>query len=193
MNDLERQKLLDCIVLYSTHTKNCGLVKLFKLLYFTDMLHFGQTGRTVTGLDYSAWQWGPVPRELFFETKLPNDDMQSVVKFEQPPSNDSMAVVPQRTRIIPVEINRGTPNLTTREKRIAKELIEIFYDVNAEDISVISHAHNGPWDRAWRKGPGTEINKFDSVNIVMGSVKASKLEELVERAEDHSEGKECFG
>jgi uncharacterized phage-associated protein len=38
-----------------------------KLLYFLDFIHFKQTGKCVTGLDYYAWKRGPVPKKLFDE------------------------------------------------------------------------------------------------------------------------------
>ncbi|MFC1858011.1 Panacea domain-containing protein [Thermodesulfobacteriota bacterium] len=38
-----------------------------KLLYFLDFIHFKHTGKSVTGLDYYAWQMGPVPRDLYEE------------------------------------------------------------------------------------------------------------------------------
>ena len=60
----EREKLIQAINFFATHTKRCGKVKLFKLLYFLDFEPFQPTGRSVTGQDYSAWPMGPVPVAL---------------------------------------------------------------------------------------------------------------------------------
>jgi len=59
-----RQKLIHAVVFFASNTKYCGKVKLFKLLYLLDFGHFRQTGRSVTGLDYLAWKFGPVPLAL---------------------------------------------------------------------------------------------------------------------------------
>jgi uncharacterized phage-associated protein len=68
-----REKLINAIIYFATHTKYCGKTKLMKLLYFLDFKYFKQTGKSVTGQDYFAWQMGPVPRDLFEEL---SDDMR---------------------------------------------------------------------------------------------------------------------
>ena len=41
-----------------------GRVKLHKILYYADMLHFASTGRPLTGVDYQKQPFGPVARHL---------------------------------------------------------------------------------------------------------------------------------
>jgi hypothetical protein len=41
-----------------------GAIKLNKLLFFSDFLHYGQTGAPITGATYRRRQFGPVPSEL---------------------------------------------------------------------------------------------------------------------------------
>src|SRR4051794_32133240 len=65
----DREKLINAIIFFSRNTKHCHTLKLFKLLSFLDFEHFRQTGRTVTGLTYAAWENGPVPPALFREIK----------------------------------------------------------------------------------------------------------------------------
>lgn len=67
-----REKLLNAIIYFLKNTKYCGLTKLCKLLYYLDFMHFRETGRAVTGLDYFAWDFGPVPQTLYFELKSPS-------------------------------------------------------------------------------------------------------------------------
>jgi uncharacterized phage-associated protein len=63
----EREKLINAILYFASHTRHCGKIKLFKLLYLLDFEHFRQTGRSVTSLDYRAWELGPVPIRLMQE------------------------------------------------------------------------------------------------------------------------------
>ncbi len=42
--------------------KLLGKIKLLKLLYSLDFCHFKQTGMSVTGIDYFAWEMGLVKR-----------------------------------------------------------------------------------------------------------------------------------
>lgn len=41
-----------------------GNVKLHKILYFADMLHFASTGRALTGVEYQKQKFGPCARHL---------------------------------------------------------------------------------------------------------------------------------
>ena len=63
----ERQKLIHAIIYFASNTRACSKIKMFKLLYFLDFEHFKTTGRSVTGLKYSAWKFGPVPTSLVSE------------------------------------------------------------------------------------------------------------------------------
>lgn len=92
MKDIERQKLIEAIVFFTQSTKWCGSIKLFKLLFFLDMLNFRETGRSVTGLQYTAWPMGPVPISLFEELKAPKPDLAEKVTVVHPAQSDTEAL-----------------------------------------------------------------------------------------------------
>jgi uncharacterized phage-associated protein len=192
MNTLERQKLFEAIGFFTQATKHCGLVKLFKLLYYLDMLHFRETGRPVTGLSYKALPYGPVPTSLYDEVQKPSADFSAAISVQSPPGD--VTDEPARTIITPKK-PLGTRHLTKRELRIASEVAEIFNEVNAKQISDVSHARNGPWDKAKKLGAGKwgiPIDYFDSINLDLGTGKGASLEELRERAADHAESRKHF-
>lgn len=195
MRDLERKKLFEAVAYFLANTKHAGLVKVFKLLYYLDMLHFRETGRSVTGLMYKALPYGPVPTDLYHEVRQPPADMAEALEITAPPPqdpNDPSAAKP-RTVIKAKKIAAGF--LTKREQRIASEVAEIFRDVTAEQISDISHARNGPWDLAKNAGKGKwgyPISFFDSVNLAFGSGKVRSLDELRLRDAEYEEIRKHF-
>src|SRR5262245_53794223 len=67
LNNTYRAKLLNAILFFVKKVKFPSKVKIFKLLFFLDFEHFKQTGRSVTNLDYYAWDFGPVPKDFFIE------------------------------------------------------------------------------------------------------------------------------
>lgn len=195
MQEIERQKLLEAAAYFVTHTKYCGLVKLFKLLYYADMLHFRETGRSITGLSYRALPYGPVPTDLYREVQEPSADMRAVLSIQSPPRGDADDQAPKSTKIGVVG-NPGTPDLTKRELRILREVSEVFSDVTAEQISDISHARNGPWDAAKKAGAGKWgelIDFMDAVNLKIGTGAAKSREELQDRAAEFAEVRAHFG
>ena len=121
--DHHREKLISAIIYFVTNTKYCGKLKLFKQLYFLDFEHFAQTGRSVTGLDYYAWEKGPCPKELYGEFDDPKDDMLTALNFEEVPVNKPR---PMLTLVPKKQFN--PLHFTKREINILKALAEEFYD-----------------------------------------------------------------
>ncbi|MBK7136767.1 MAG: SocA family protein [Rhodocyclales bacterium] len=196
MVDIDRLKLLESIVFFLENTQRCGAVKLFKLLYFLDMLHFRETGRPVTGLQYRALPYGPVPTSLYDEFRNPQADFAATISITAPPSSDALESEPSFTKIAPKNKWRDR-YLTVREKRIASELAEIFKEASASDMSNVSHATNGPWDKAKNRNPGRWTETIDyldalSPTLKMGSGKAINRALLSERSREFSEAKEIF-
>ena len=192
MKSLDRKKLFEAMAFFVKNTKSCGLVKLFKLLYYLDMLHFRETGRPVTGLQYRALPYGPVPTDLYEETRNPLPDLSAAFQISAPPAQDANSPLPT---VIKTKGKIETGHLTKRELRIAREIAEIFHEVNADQISDISHARNGPWDKAKKTGAGKwgiPIDYLDSVNLNFGTGIADPLDELRERAQEHEELRNHF-
>lgn len=75
-----RERLINALVYFSKETLYAGKTKLFKLLYAMDFEHYRETGQSVTGLDYKAWDQGPVPDHLFHEMKGPNVDFNNALR-----------------------------------------------------------------------------------------------------------------
>jgi uncharacterized phage-associated protein len=196
MRDIERKKLFEAAAFFLKYTKYCGLVKLFKLLYFLDMLNFRETGRTVTGLVYTALPYGPVPLSLYDEFQAPKGDLAATFTVKSPPRKEEQLKAPL-TEISPKQ-PLADRYLTVREKRICKELADIFLEATADQMSNVSHATGGPWDKAQSKSPDgwkQIIDFFDALSptLKMGSGKALPKELLKARAAEFDEDKKAFG
>jgi uncharacterized phage-associated protein len=177
-----REKLLHAILYFSTHVKNPSKVKIFKLLYFLDFEHFKETGRSVTNLDYYAYDFGPVPKELYQEVgdnKPPIDfsPFLTIVPFKSEESGKEGGMFKAKQK----------PNLSVfspREQNILERLTEIFRDVDARLISDISHFKNHPWDKTIK-----EKGKFAKIDYVLAIDSESKvsLEDAVESMKERKE------
>src|SRR4030042_7169334 len=80
--NIYRKKLLNSVLFFAKKTKYLNLTKLLKLLYFLDFTHFKNTGYPSIGLEYYAFEWGPVPRDFWAEIKdgdVPEDFQGKVV------------------------------------------------------------------------------------------------------------------
>src|SRR5271154_6258781 len=81
MEHFYENKILSLIAFFTKNTKNCGKTKLAKLLFFVDWEHLKKTGKTITGLTYNAFQFGPFPKDLYNDLKDKNTYIGSQVSF----------------------------------------------------------------------------------------------------------------
>lgn len=148
----EREKLLNAIVYFVQSTKYCHTLKLFKLLNFLDFEHYRQTGRTVTGLKYSAWKNGPAPNALWHELE----------KGGSPDFQKSVALTVHKDDITDKILRREMKPKATFDKRVfTKRELEImdrlaffFQDFKAYDMSEFSHGQRKPWRKIFGNGEG---------------------------------------
>lgn len=146
----EREKLIEAIKYFHANTKYCGLIKLFKLLYFLDFTHFRQTSKPVTGLEYFALPRGPVPLALYEEIK-DNGVIDNAIKIHSYSEIDT----PAGKTFAPAKIEFKEPFnerfFTKRELRLMSELAFIFSEATAEQISEVSHLKDKPWHTTKQK------------------------------------------
>ena len=161
---LQREKTYEALAYFASHTRKAGELKLYKLLFYLDLLNFRRTGIKVTDLNYQAWPLGPVPPKLYHDVHDPSSalhdhfeitaarqiDHTEAVSLDS--DEDSVAQLRSGIRRIPAsfrpKIAYEHRYLTRRELKIAELLAEIFYDVDAATMSDVSHKKFGPWRKA---------------------------------------------
>lgn len=116
-------------------------------------MHFRETGRTVTGLDYFAWDFGPVPQTLYFELKNPSHELNDYIIKSSDSEGSFERLVPQK--------KFDDKHFSKKELRILQEIVYIFKDAKAKDMVEASHLPNHPWDKTIKeKGLKKRIDYF---------------------------------
>ena len=147
----QQQRLTNAIIYFARNTERCGKIKLFKLLYLLDFQHFRETGKSVTGLDYQAWKFGPVPVKI----------MES---WDDPDTPVALGCHIEGERVIDhlrhtVKLDSGTQfddsDFSRRQLRIMHDLVERYRDTNSPAMIDVTHQENGAWDKVWRNGQGS--------------------------------------
>jgi uncharacterized phage-associated protein len=172
-----REKLLNAIIFFLKKTQKCGKLKLLKLLYFLDFIHFKQTGRSVTGLKYFAWEKGPVPPDLFYELGDPKDDLRDHVAILPSAPGEFLQMKP-RKKFDPKFFSK-------RELRIMTKIADIFKEANADDMMEVSHLPNEPWDKTKKsKGLSSEIDYMLSLDNTRESLSIERVQEILKEREE---------
>ncbi len=156
--------------------------KLMKALYELDFRHFKETGKSVTGLDYSAWNKGPVPVEVYYKFRKDNSlspDLDEIVRIL--PQNKGIRILP-----------KAQPDMiyfTKREKRIMEEILYIYKNADTGMMVGASHEVNKPWDVTYReKGEGKKIDYL----LVIDENSPISREEAIQKQKESEETKVFF-
>lgn len=193
-NPIQREKMFEALAFFSANVRYAGQLKLYKLLYYLDLVHFRQTGRVVTGLIYQAWPMGPVPPELDREFSSEHSELKNRFTFKRYTKQDRDYEVPtidsdpeeltaaaernsHRPGFLPGSITPNKPYkrqyLTEREQKLANMLAEVFHDATAKQMSDISHNKFGPWRKALFNANRTGIERPE-INLLDGVVPVGK-------------------
>jgi uncharacterized phage-associated protein len=178
-----REKLINAIIYFADHTKYCGKTKLLKLLYFLDFTHFKQMGKSVTGLDYFAWQMGPVPKELFEELSGNMKPDMSASIHDLPAGEGFQQIRPKK--------KFDSQYFSKKEIKLLEELAFIFEDAKADAMVESTHLKNEPWDRTLKeKG---EFKRIDYMLAIDSDIVSIPYNEAKERVQERSEMYKIFG
>jgi uncharacterized phage-associated protein len=177
-----REKLINGIIYFVKNTRYCGKTKLFKLLYYLDFIHFRETGKSITGLDYYAWDFGPVPAELYNEmNELPTDLKESITIIKNK-DKDFIEIKPKK--------KFDNKFFTKRELRLLDKIAYIFKDAKAEQMVESTHLLNEPWHTTINKtGEKSRIDYFLALDNSKDSL---LLEEALERVKDREKLKKAL-
>jgi uncharacterized phage-associated protein len=154
-----RRKLLNAILLFSKkRVKHLNTTKLSKLLFFFDFTHVKQTGYPAIGLQYNAFEHGPVPKAFWLEIKdgnVPEDFKKHLaIIVHRDDLDKEYKELDFRAKVDP-DIKVFTP----REQKILDDLAFIYQEATASQMSEILHLKNQPWDLTYRtKGENAPID-----------------------------------
>ena len=207
LNDpFSKEKLYEALDFFSRNVRYPGKIKLFKLLYYLDLMAFRRTGQTVTGLTYQAWPMGPVPAELNQEFQDPSSELHrrfDVSEHQKLEQTADVTIDTDEAHLesftyslthIPGSIKSWHPielrHLTRREKQIAALLAEVFHDAKAAEMSDVSHGKSGPWMKAKTRGKKAgvarpDIDLMEGVVAVGDKKEELPIAELKELVEEH--------
>jgi uncharacterized phage-associated protein len=137
---LDREKLKAVIhfICARCPVETLGNVKLHKILYFSDMLHFSHTGRALTGVEYTKQPFGPVARHLSWAVSVL--EKEGVLRIN---SRSYFGF----TKKDYVSLRSPSPSaLSNEEAHLISEVIDFVSAKSAREISELSH--NVAWETA---------------------------------------------
>jgi len=174
MMTLEERRILSLISYFVANTKYCGRTKLAKLLFYCDWKHLKETGRTITGLKYLTFPFGPLPANLNSALKDPQSKFGKFIRYREGLENSTKPIVV----VAPFEEKLFTPF----ELDIIKNTVFIFKDVTSRNMVKIFHGIDEPWTKT-KKEKG-ELKLIDETLAFAEKDAKITLKEYSERKEE---------
>jgi uncharacterized phage-associated protein len=165
-----RQKLINAIIFFASNTQFCGKIKLFKLLYLMDFEHFSQTGKSITGFEYEAWKFGPVPTDLMEEWEEFDQDLAQSIHIVEEKVFDYER---QSVKVNDGVVFNDDP-FTPRQIRIMQSLADKYNKTYSPQMIDVTHEQNGAWDKVWQNGLGSK--KVIPYTLVLPDEAANRAE-----------------
>jgi uncharacterized phage-associated protein len=134
-----------------------GATKLNKQLFFCDFLAFQQLGQPITGAEYMALDYGPVPRRMLptrAQMLLDGDIIIETRAFQK-------RIVALRTADL--------SQFSSEEIHLVKDVVEQLRESSADEVSELSHRFIG-WKAAIAEGQA----KGENIAIPYGTVFVSR-------------------
>lgn len=187
--NIYREKLLNAVLFFASNTKRVNLGKLSKLLYFLDFMHFNQTGYPSIGLEYYAFERGPVPRDFWLEIREANVPEDFKGKIALIRRTDDFA--PNYKEVEVRALDKADLSVfTPRETEILENLAFIYEEATASDMSEVTHLPKQPWDITLKeKG----LNKPIDYLVSISEQSAVNLDDAEDMLREHSEVVRNFG
>lgn len=163
---LTEQKILNGIKYFVKNTKHVGRTKLFKLLYFWDFVYFKRYGLTITGYDYYAFPFGPVPKDLYdkiTENKLPDYLRTNLAIIEDMDEDDKDEF--RRFKVILRDKKIDYDCFSPNELEVLEEIACIYKNATAEEMTEITHLANSPWDQTRKRAMFIPIDYFLALDM----------------------------
>lgn len=126
------------MVLYFAHEMpDLFKTKLNKLLFYADFLHFSRRGQSISGMEYRAIEFGPVPADYDKLLVRLSEDGQIALKEQSISDTDFTGEVVLATK--PLELGILGPE----EQAILQEITHRFAGLSAKKLVDISHREPG--------------------------------------------------
>ena len=175
-----KEKAFNAISYFVNHTSACNKKKLFKLLFLLDFEHFEQTGRSVTGYDYFAWDMGPVPAELHETIENPDQEFLDNFDIERIPMPDGYRNAISLKNKKPFE----EKYFSKRELKMLKDISDRFHDSYGKELEDFTHREGTPWYRVWEG----EKRKYKEIpyEYVLDGLPEADREAVIEIAKERA-------
>jgi uncharacterized phage-associated protein len=138
--DREKFKVVVHYICSRCEPDELGNVKLHKILYFSDMLHYLSTLKPLTGAEYQKQQFGPTARHLAWALK--ELEKEEKIKIEKRDyygyiKSDYISLAePESNRLTNSEINLLNDVIDFVSKKTAKEISELSHDIAWKSVNM---------------------------------------------------------
>jgi len=144
--DYDPEKTVEALLYLGQKTEKFDEYKACKLLFFSDKLHLVRFGTTITGDDYSALEFGPIPSKTRNRIKgllELGDEAELSVVFNLDKHFKYPRLIPKRASDLDF--------LSESDREVLDEIIELYGTKSFDHLKDITHLMPA-YKKAWKVG-----------------------------------------
>lgn len=175
-----REKLKNAVLFFVKNDSTVGLTKLMKLLFYLDFRLFRECGESLTGQIYEAWQFGPVPADVWRELHDKGDcqlGLSSVIKVTPVKSDPRDEATGIKLSVLP-KAKFSDRLFTGRELRELRNISEMFKGVPAKTVVKAAHQKSDPWDVTLKQYGEKSVIDYELALSGLGDEETSYIHEV---------------
>ena len=154
----DRARLVAAVLHFALIEQGSEANRLFRNLYVFDVLHFRETGRTATNLEYLAGEFGPYPAALARElSERLRPDLAERVSVAHLGSNEGRDVVHPLTEQAPLA------DLFSPQELAVLAQVDGLIAASGDLADIVTTLDNGAWVRALKNDRHTPIAMEETV------------------------------
>jgi uncharacterized phage-associated protein len=113
---------------------------LHKIIYYAHGWHLAKQGHPFVRQEFEAWKDGPVLRPIWEALRTSGSQPVTIRATRFDPVSQSREVVP--------------PDLMEEDRTFLRDILAAYGHLHAFELSEMTHAPGGPWDRVWNAPDG---------------------------------------
>lgn len=178
MQEFNREKFEELVLLVARECEGhtfFGATKLNKILFFCDFSAFAELGNSITGAEYIALEYGPVPRLL---VQIRNDMVKKGELVVEHRGNQERVIARR---------NAKADLFSPAEHYLIYGVIRELEAENADSVSELSHKFLG-WKAAWAEKQVTgqsPVIPYESVFVSNRRPTAAEISQVDSVAKEH--------
>ncbi len=155
----EKEAAISALLYISERVRHATYHRIAKVMYFADLLHLEKYGRTIFGAEYRAYEFGPVPHQVYgmlkaAEKKSEGQSLEGAFRVSRSASSPFVQAL----------ASANLDYLSASDIECLDHAIQVWGEKSFPKTTLASH--DAAWEQAWRTKPNS-VMPLESIVLTL--------------------------